>query len=87
MPADYGSHVKKRDLTSQPGAGVVAVTQNDLRLAVHHDPGRRSKPWAVGVETGPGKLQVLDRYESEVGANRVLKRLLPMFRKHARRPT
>jgi len=63
------------------------MQKHDLRLAVYHDPGHPSKPWAVGVETGPGKLQVSDRYEIEVGANRVVKRLLPMFRKHVRRPT
>jgi hypothetical protein len=56
------------------------MTQNDLRLAMHYDPGH-SKPWVVGVETGPGKLQVLDRYESKIAADRGLKRLLPIFRK------
>jgi hypothetical protein len=35
--------------------------QNNLRLAVHYDPAHPSKPWMVGVEIGPGKLQVLDR--------------------------
>ena len=57
------------------------MTQNGLRLAVHHDPGH-SKPWVVGVETGPGKLQVSDRYETKIAADRVYARLLPIFRKH-----
>jgi hypothetical protein len=35
--------------------------QNNLRLAVHYNPAHPSKPWMVGVEIGPGKLQVLDR--------------------------
>jgi len=56
--------------------------QNNLRLAVHYDPAHPSKPWMVGVEIGPGKLQVLDRYETKIAADRVLKRLLPIFRKH-----
>jgi len=57
------------------------MTQNGLRLAVHHDPGH-SKPWVVGVERGLGTLQVLDRYETKVEADRVCKKLLPTFRKH-----
>jgi hypothetical protein len=56
---------------------VVAVTQNGLRLAVHHDPlqtvGSWRRYWA---------WQVLDRYEAKIAADRVLKRLLPIFRKH-----
>jgi hypothetical protein len=61
---------------------VVAVTQNGLWLAVHHDPAHPSKPWMVGVEIGPGKLQVLDRYNTKIAADRVYARLLPIFRKH-----
>jgi hypothetical protein len=64
---------------------VNGTTQNDLRLAVHHDPGHSSKPWVLGVEVAAGKLQVLDRYESKVAADRVLKRLLPTFRRHVAR--
>ena len=61
------------------------MTQSGLRLAVHHDPGH-SKPWVVGVETGPGKLQVLDRYDTKIAADRVYARLLPIFRKHVALP-
>jgi hypothetical protein len=56
--------------------------QNNLRLAVHYDPAHPFEQWMVGVEIGPGKLQVLDRYETKVAADRVLRRLLPIFRKH-----
>jgi len=58
------------------------MTQNDLRLAVHYDPAHPSKPWMVGVEIGPGKLQVLDRCDTKIAAGRVYARLLPIFRKH-----
>jgi hypothetical protein len=57
------------------------MTKDGLRLAVHHDPGH-SKPWVVGVETGPGKLQVLDRYDTKIAADRAYARLLPIVRKH-----
>jgi hypothetical protein len=58
------------------------MTQNDLRLAVHYDLAHPSKPWMVGVKIGPGKLQVLDRYDTKIAAARVYARLLPIFRKH-----
>ena len=64
----------------------MAVTQNGLWLAVHHDPAHRSKPWVVGVEIGPGKLQFLDRYDTKIAADRVYARLLPIFRKHVALP-
>jgi hypothetical protein len=51
-------------------------------LAVHYDPAHPSKPWVVGVEIGPGTLQVLDRYDTKIAADRVYARLLPIFRKH-----
>jgi hypothetical protein len=60
----------------------VAVTKNDLQLAVHHDPGHLTKPCIVGVEVAPGKLQILDRYETRIAADRVFTKLLPTFRKH-----
>jgi hypothetical protein len=56
--------------------------QNNLRLAVHYDAAHPSKPWMVGVEIGPGKLQILDRYDTKIAADRVYARLLPIFRKH-----
>ena len=55
---------------------------HDLRLAVHHDPGHPSKPWVVGVEVAPDKLQVLDRYGTKSAAVIVLKKLLPTSCKH-----
>jgi hypothetical protein len=58
------------------------MTQHDLQLAVHYDPGHPTKPWALGIEVVPGKLQILERYLSKEMADRVLKRLLPTFRKH-----
>jgi hypothetical protein len=60
--------------------------QNNLRVAVHYDPAHPSKPWMVGVEIGLSKLQVLDRYDTKIAADRVYARLLPIFRKHVALP-
>jgi hypothetical protein len=58
------------------------MQNRDLQVVVHHDPAHPSKPWTLGVEVAPGKLQVLDRYGTKVEADRVSKKLLPTFRKH-----
>jgi hypothetical protein len=57
------------------------MTQNDLRLAVHHDAAHPSKPWVLGIEVAPGKLQIIERYQTKVAADRVLK-LLPTLHNH-----